>query len=201
MERKRIRAIAGFTAALAAGAAALAGCAGADDAPRAAEPTTTPRVSRSATAIAASPSPAATATAVTDAPGGPPASAPTQLAAERTEPASIPTAAPTQPAPPPPAPTSTPASQPHAVTVIARGVQFVSSSISTAAGQLTVTLDNQDVRVPHDVAFSAPGGGEVAATSVIAGPGSGSTTFTAWPGTYSFVCTLHPNMTGTLTVQ
>lgn len=196
-KRLHVVAIAGV---MVAGAALLAGCGG-DEKAASTAATATPRaqVSAVATTAAASPTPEATPTAGAESPANTPAAAPTQPVGQ---PTSEPTRVQAQPtAPPPPAPTSTPSSQPQAITVVARGVQFVSPSLRVAPGLLTVTLDNQDIRVPHDVAFSAPGGGEVAATAVVAGPGKGSTSFTAWPGTYSFNCTLHPNMTGTLTVQ
>lgn len=197
MGTKKLRAIAGAAGALIAGAALLAGCGG-DETPGAQQATSTSRASVSATATTAvaSPTHEATPTAAAEAPGNTPDAAPTSIASQPTAVASRPTQA-----APPPAPTATPAAQAQAITVVARGVQFVSASFNVAPGPLTVTLDNQDIRVPHDVTFSVPGGGDVAGTAVIAGPGSGTTSFTAWPGTYSFVCTLHPNMTGTLTVQ
>jgi plastocyanin len=68
---------------------------------------------------------------------------------------------------------------------------------------VTVTFNNQDAGVTHDIVFFAPGGAQVAASDLFAGPGMRTLTFTpATPGTYAFKCSVHPReMTGALTAQ
>lgn len=196
MKTARLHRMVGMTGALLAGAALLAACGGGgssgDGAPQPRATATPP----AATATSAA-APSATATG-----GETPVAQPSPAAGAPTA-AATPVAQPTQPVPPPPAPTPTsgPASLPQTLTLIAKGVKFQSTSVTAAPGSLTVTLDNEDVRIAHDVAFFAPDGQEAAATAVIAGPGTGSTSFTVSPGTYAFKCTLHANMTGTLTVE
>ncbi len=66
-------------------------------------------------------------------------------------------------------------------------------------GDVTVAFENR-ATVPHNLTFDAPIG---AATATIVDPGESETiTFPAPdPGTYRFVCTLHPGMEGSLTVE
>jgi plastocyanin len=90
------------------------------------------------------------------------------------------------------------------LTVVARGIRFLPNTLSAPAGAtITATLDNQDEGTPHDLTFRDPGGTTIAATDIFNGPGQQSVTFTpAGPGSYGFVCTVHPTqMTGRLTVQ
>jgi plastocyanin len=62
-----------------------------------------------------------------------------------------------------------------------------------------VNFQNNDVSVFHDFGVSLPG---VAHTETCSGPCSASTTFNSGlPGTYSFQCSLHPEMVGTFIVE
>jgi plastocyanin len=68
---------------------------------------------------------------------------------------------------------------------------------ATSGASVTITLNNQDTRVPHNVAVSGLG-----TSATCPGPCTAALTFTApAPGNYGFVCTVHPYMTGTLVVQ
>lgn len=72
---------------------------------------------------------------------------------------------------------------------------FSPSSVSVRAGQ-TVTWVNQD-SATHDV--TSTGGPAQFASGPLAQGQSFSQTFSA-PGTYSYFCSIHPQMTGTVTV-
>jgi aldose sugar dehydrogenase len=80
-------------------------------------------------------------------------------------------------------------------------LQFDPAMASVPAGStVQVTFENRSSGVPHNLTFSAPIN---AATATIVDPGaSESLEFPApEPGDYKFVCTLHPGMEGTLTVE
>jgi plastocyanin len=87
------------------------------------------------------------------------------------------------------------------ITVQADDVQFSSREIQLPAGQpLRIVLDNRDAGVPHDI--SVRQGSQVLATSaIVSGPATTEVRFGPLePGTYQFICTVHPAMTGTLTI-
>jgi plastocyanin len=77
---------------------------------------------------------------------------------------------------------------------------FDPTSVTAPAGAtLAVTFENRSL-VPHNLTFEAPIS-EGTATVVDAGA-SETIDFTAPdPGTYAYVCTLHPGMEGTLRVE
>jgi plastocyanin len=65
----------------------------------------------------------------------------------------------------------------------------------------TIHFDNQDPGIPHNVAIKDGSGTEVFKGEIITGPAQTDYQVPALPaGTYTFVCSVHPNMTGTLTV-
>jgi len=77
---------------------------------------------------------------------------------------------------------------------------FDPATVRIQAGtNVRVTFENR-ATVPHNLTFDAP---ISVATSMTVAPGTSETIeFTApEAGEYSFVCTLHPGMGGTLTVQ
>ena len=95
---------------------------------------------------------------------------------------------------------------PVQVTLVAESLQFNLSTITASPGvEVTVTLDNRDAGVPHNVAFfTTP-----AATSAIfvgdltTGPSVDDFVFTSpsTPGNYYFRCDVHPDMNGAFIVQ
>jgi plastocyanin len=110
----------------------------------------------------------------------------------------------TQP-PPPPAPTSTPAPLPTATpsqavnnspVITAKNIAFSPTSVTVKSGaQVTITLANQDSFVPHNLNVLGVKANDCT------GPCTSSVSFTApAPGSYTFQCSIHPSMTGTLVV-
>jgi plastocyanin len=145
------------------------GCGGSDK--RSSPATATPAV---ATATPA----AATATMAPSA---------TPLPTDTPEPTSTPTATPA------PEPTEPPL--PSAVTVTAQRLAYLNPNAVAKAGQVTLTLQNLDTSVPHDISIDGLG------VSVdCSGPCTESVAFTAPAGSYAFHCSYHPYMTGTLTL-
>ncbi|MHB8377632.1 MAG: cupredoxin domain-containing protein [Dehalococcoidia bacterium] len=175
-------------------AAMAAGCGGAaKPTPTApASPTTTPTAAAPTATAAAPTATIATPTAAAVSTAGPPPPAPAAATARAT-------IAP----PPPPAATATPA-RPAAQsrTLVAHDVTFAPASLSTAAGvALTITLDNQDAGVQHDLVIFNPQGAVAAETALTTGSAAASVTFTPGPGTYAFKCSVHPQqMNGVLIV-
>ena len=98
-----------------------------------------------------------------------------------------------------PPPASAPAG--GAIVVVAKDLVFSTASISAPAGEaFQITLDNQE-SAPHNIAIKDASGavgfkGEIVTSKQITYdiPALGA-------GTYEFFCEVHPNMTGTLTVQ
>lgn len=87
-------------------------------------------------------------------------------------------------------------------TVIVSGMQFQPQRITVHAGD-TVTWEFRDNGVPHDVT-SADGNGVSAANPLLDSGhktrGQYTHTFDD-PGTYDYMCTVHPRMTGSVIVE
>jgi plastocyanin len=106
-------------------------------------------------------------------------------------------------------------------TVVARDIKFVQQVVRVAPGAtVTLTLDNQDTGVPHNIEFfdtpkagegallegcteGCKDGGTVLSTEIESGPAMQAFTFIApAAGRYGFWCVVHPTtMTGTLIVE
>ncbi len=109
---------------------------------------------------------------------------------------------PTPTGPATPTPSMVPGSS---YTIVAMGVKYDLSALAVAAGKaFSIVFDNQDAGIPHNVAIHQ---GTAMGTEVFKGeifPGIGTRTYSVpalTAGTYVFVCTVHPNMVGTLTVK
>lgn len=111
----------------------------------------------------------------------------------------------TSPAGTPSAP-STPAANAQQLTITASNIAFDKSTLEATAGQpITVTFDNKDNGVPHNIEFfkgadaTAP---KIAGTDIATGPVTQTLNLPALDaGTYFFHCVVHPaTMNGTLTV-
>ena len=95
--------------------------------------------------------------------------------------------------------------QPVALQISAQNIAFDQAALSAPADTpIKLTFANNDNGIPHDVAIhkGSPTGETVFSGEIITGV---ATTVYDIPalaaGTYAFVCTVHPNMTGTLTVE
>jgi plastocyanin len=89
------------------------------------------------------------------------------------------------------------------VTITAQGIAFVQTSVEAKAGTpFTIAFDNEDNGVTHNIDIKDASGASKFKGDIV----SGVTTkvyqvpaLTA--GTYTFICDVHTNMTGTLTVK
>jgi cytochrome c oxidase subunit 2 len=110
--------------------------------------------------------------------------------------------------PPPPSGEPAPSGQPGGpppLAIAALDVAFDTSSLSAPADTpFKIDFDNQDANIPHNVAIheGSPTGPEVFRGEVFPGPAKMTYDVPALPaGAYGFICSVHPTMTGTLTVQ
>jgi plastocyanin len=127
-------------------------------------------------------------------------------------------AAPSAPSIPPEGrpPTSVPGSSPVSgatttLEVTAESLAFTPTTLVGPAGvPFTITLRNRDDGIPHNVAIRAglpvhdapPDGRDLFAGETVTGQATVTYQVPALPaGTYTFYCTVHPNMIGTLTLQ
>ncbi len=105
---------------------------------------------------------------------------------------------------------ATPAPAPSGATgavinVSASGVKFEQTTISAPAGKpFRIQFENKDAGTPHNVTIheGSATGNELFKGEIFSGVATKTYDVPALPaGTYAFVCTVHPTMTGTLTVQ
>jgi plastocyanin len=85
--------------------------------------------------------------------------------------------------------------------IVAEGVAFDTDELMLPAGsQASLTLDNRDEAVQHNVAIYTEEGGEpIFEGELITGPAEQAYTFTIpEPGEYYFQCDVHPQMNGTV---
>jgi hypothetical protein len=87
------------------------------------------------------------------------------------------------------------------VTLTASGINWVEKELTAPADMpFSLRLDNQDNGVPHDVVIKDGTGAEVVRSEIITGIATVDLDVPALaPGAYTYVCSIHPNMTGTLT--
>jgi cytochrome c oxidase subunit II len=85
----------------------------------------------------------------------------------------------------------------------AQGIAFTTTALQAPANTaFTIHFKNADAAVPHNIEIKDPSGATVFKGDIITGPAETDYSVPALPaGSYTFNCTVHPNMTGTLTVQ
>jgi plastocyanin len=99
---------------------------------------------------------------------------------------------------------SNPAGGETTVQVAALNIAFDTQEIQAPAGQpFSIEFDNQDQGIPHNIAIRDASGADVFKGDIITGPAKTTYQVPALTkGTaYTFLCEVHPNMTGTVTVQ
>jgi len=106
--------------------------------------------------------------------------------------------------------TATPAPAPsgavgETVKISASGIKYEQTEVTAKAGApFRIEFENKDPGTPHNVAIhkDSPTGAEVFKGEIFNGVATKDYDVPALEaGTYSFVCTVHPTMIGTLTVQ
>lgn len=145
---------------------------------------------------APSPTPAASESAGVGAPASAPVSAPASAAA------SAPVPAPASESPSASAGGSEPAAG-QVIKVAAQNIQFDQSTLTAPANQaFTIEFTNNDSGVPHNVSIKDAMGMEAFKGDIFNGVDTKQYQVPALKaGSYTFYCVVHPNMTGTLTVQ
>ncbi len=100
-------------------------------------------------------------------------------------------------------PASSGPGEPGGSTVVAEGVQFTTREVQATGPDFTLTFDNRDPSIPHDVDILGPGGEKLFDGDVFPGPETRPYEVTeVQAGSYEFICSVHPTtMTGTITVQ
>jgi plastocyanin len=96
---------------------------------------------------------------------------------------------------------------PAVVTIVAQNLRWDRDTITANAGlDVTVTMDNRDAGVLHNIAFytNRSASQKIFGSEIVAGPAMQTSTFPApaSPGNYFFRCDVHPDtMTGTFVVR
>jgi plastocyanin len=86
--------------------------------------------------------------------------------------------------------------------IVAKGLAFTPTCLVAAPGSFTITMDNQDAGIPHNIdVFDQKGGKSLGASNLTAGPTTETLDLKLTAGTYYFQCDAHPtSMFGTLAV-
>jgi plastocyanin len=88
-----------------------------------------------------------------------------------------------------------------AVTVVAKDIKFQTSDVPVKANEaFDLVLDNQD-SAPHNIKVSDGNGKEVYKGQIVTSSKVDNAIPALAPGTYTFVCEVHPDMRGTITAQ
>lgn len=87
------------------------------------------------------------------------------------------------------------------LSVVAKDLVFQQTALTAKAGTaFTIDFDNQD-SVPHNIAIKDAAGATLFKGEIVTGKKVAYNVAALAAGQYAFWCEVHPNMTGTLTVQ
>ena len=99
------------------------------------------------------------------------------------------------------APAATTVASTGAVTIVAKDIKFQQTQVAVPAGTpITIDFDNQD-GAPHNIAISDASGAQVFKGDIVAGSKVTYSVPALAPGTYTFLCEVHPDMKGTITAK
>jgi plastocyanin len=89
------------------------------------------------------------------------------------------------------------------VSIQAKDIQFVERTFTAPGGQpFTIGFDNQDAGTPHNIDIKDASGASVFKGAIFNGVATKVYQVPALPaGSYTYVCDVHPTMTGTATLQ
>lgn len=89
------------------------------------------------------------------------------------------------------------------VSIVASGIAFTTPTVTAPAdAPFVIAFDNQDAGILHNVAISDAAGTEVFRGDIFPGVETRDYQVPALAaGDYPFICSVHPNMTGTLTAE
>lgn len=105
------------------------------------------------------------------------------------------TAAPATDAPNPSAPAG------DAIVIVAKDMKFQTTSVTVKAGTpVAIVLDNQE-SAPHNIAIKDASGAEVFKGEIVTNAKVTNDIPALAPGTYTFLCEVHPDMKGTITAE
>ncbi|MEA2613121.1 MAG: hypothetical protein QOI52_1080, partial [Chloroflexota bacterium] len=90
-----------------------------------------------------------------------------------------------------------------AVELSAQNIAFDKTALSVPAGAaFQLVFHNNDAGIPHNVEIKDGTGASVFKGEIFSGVDSRTYDVSSLPaGAYTFACSVHPNMTGTLTAQ
>jgi len=101
-------------------------------------------------------------------------------------------------------PSAEPSGEPsgEAVMITAENISFTQTEVEAPADTpFTIRFENNDAGIPHNVEIKDAGNQSVFQGEIFNGVETRDYAVPALPaGEYTFVCTVHPNMTGTLSV-
>lgn len=100
------------------------------------------------------------------------------------------------------APSSGASAGASALSVSALNIAFDQATLTAPANTaFTIAFDNKDAGIPHNIAIKDSMSTEKFKGDLVTGPGQALYKVEALPaGDYTFVCSVHPNMVGKLTV-
>ena len=85
------------------------------------------------------------------------------------------------------------------VTLVADDLRWDTACLRSGPGPLAIVVDNRDDGENHNIHLPTAEGSP--ATDLEQGPSRQQLDVDLTPGAYEFVCDIHPNMVGTLTVR